>query len=28
MGKENARTELNNMVLNDFIKGFIAGIKG
>ncbi|WP_018613527.1 TetR/AcrR family transcriptional regulator [Segetibacter koreensis] len=28
MGKENARTELNNMVLNDFIKGFVAGIKG
>jgi len=28
LGKENARTELNNMVLNDFIKGFVAGIKG
>lgn len=28
MGKDNARTELNNMVLNDFIKGFVAGIKG
>lgn len=28
LGKDNARTELNNMVLNDFIKGFVAGIKG
>ncbi len=28
MGKENSRDELNVMVLKDFIKGFIASIKG
>jgi len=27
MDKENSRAEVNNMVLNDFIKGFVAGIK-
>lgn len=28
MGKESTRDELNNMVLKDFIKGFISGILG
>lgn len=28
MDKKNSRTDMNNMVLNDFIKGFVAGIKG
>ena len=28
MGGENHRNELNTMVLNDFMQGFIAGIKG
>lgn len=28
MGREQTRDELNMMVLNDFIKGFISGIKG
>jgi choline-glycine betaine transporter len=27
MGKGNSINELNTMVLNDFLKGFIAGIK-